>query len=147
MQNEDIPYLISGGVHSDPRGNLYYNNGFNASAIKRFYVVENKNQDLIRGWQGHKIERRWFSCINGSFSIQLILIDNWENPSMNCKKFNFELTSKNLDVLSIPSGFVSSIQSIDLNSKLLVMSDHLLGEINDEYKFDSNRFTKTNILD
>ena len=38
--------------------------------------------------------------------------------------------------------FISRIQSLEENSKLLVMGDYLLGEIQDEYRFEVNYFLK-----
>ncbi len=63
-----IPEISRSGSHTHSRGTLFYNNNFDTSAIKRIYVIENQSVDFIRGWQGHKIEQRWFSVIKGSFS-------------------------------------------------------------------------------
>lgn len=134
------PKLIIGNSHSDERGTLFYNNDFDAKEIKRIYIIENKNTSFIRAWQGHKIEQRWFSATAGSFEIKLIAIDNWENPSVNLKQDTFVLNSNSMCVLLIPKGFISSIQALEPSSKLLVMSDYYLGEINDEYRFDVDYF-------
>ena len=55
-----IPKIIKGENHNDSRGILFYNNDFDASAIKRLYVIDNQKTNFIRAWQGHKIEQRWF---------------------------------------------------------------------------------------
>jgi dTDP-4-dehydrorhamnose 3,5-epimerase-like enzyme len=135
-----IPEITKGDSHTDSRGTLFYNNDFNVSAIKRMYVIENQNIDFVRAWQGHKIEQRWFSVMKGSFSIQLIAIDHWDKPSTNLERFTFVVDSEKLDVLHVPSGYVSSIRSLEQGSKLLVMSDYLLGEMKDEYRFEMNYF-------
>ena len=134
--------LIQGELYNDDRGNLKYNNEFNPSRIKRIYIIENINTSFIRAWQGHKIECRWFSAIQGSFEIKLIKIDNWEEPNKNLKVSTFVLDSTTLDFLCVPKGYVSSVKSIKMNSKLLAMSDYALGEINDEYRFPPNYFNK-----
>ncbi|WP_268847696.1 WxcM-like domain-containing protein [Flavobacterium aestivum] len=135
-----IPKLIIGNCHSDQRGNLLYNNDFDASLIKRIYVIENKDVQFVRGWQGHQIEQRWFSAVSGSFKIQLIKIDNWEKPSVDLENFTYIVDSEKLNVIHVPSGYISSIQSLELNSKLLVMADYLLGETKDEYRYDIEYF-------
>ena len=43
-----VPKLIHGKSHEDERGTLFYNNDFDASVIKRIYVIENQNTDLVR---------------------------------------------------------------------------------------------------
>lgn len=134
------PILITGSYHSDQRGTLFYNNDFDASSIKRIYIIENESSEFIRGWQGHRIEQRWFSVISGKFKIQLVKIDNWKKPAVNLEIRTFFIDSKKLNVLHVPKGYVSSIQSLELNSKLLVMADYFLGEIKDEYRYDIDYF-------
>ena len=136
------PKLISGESYKDDRGILNFNNSFNLSLIKRIYTIENKNTSFIRRWQGHKIEQRWFTATSGKFEIQLILVDNWNGPSADLKRITFELVDETLDVLHIPPGYISSIQSLEDNSKLLIMSDYELNEIKDEYKFLVDYFKK-----
>ena len=104
-------------------------------------IIQNISTSFVRAWQGHAIERRWFSVVKGSFEIKLIQIDNWENPEKNTEVFSTVLNDKNFDTLYVPKGYVNSIQALDEDSKLLAMSDYLLGEIKDEYRFDSNYFT------
>jgi len=134
------PQLISGGNHSDSRGTLRFNNDFNATDIKRIYTIENNSTEFIRGWQGHAIERRWFSAINGKFEIKLIRIDNWKNPAKKTSYSSFIIDDVKLDILAVPKGYISSIQALEENAKLLVMSDYMLGEIDDEYRFELDYF-------
>lgn len=134
------PNLISGNVHADKRGKVRYNNDFDAAAIKRMYVIENQSQTLVRAWVGHQIEQRWFSAVAGSFEIQLIAIDDWQNPSKNLSKLIFKLDAENMTILHIPKGFVSSIQALEDDAKLLVMADYLIGQTTDEYRFEPNYF-------
>ena len=47
------PHIILGNIHSDDRGNILYNNTFNAQEIKRIYFIENTTVDFVRGWQCH----------------------------------------------------------------------------------------------
>lgn len=134
------PKLITGNRHSDQRGILLYNNDFDASLVKRIYIIENENLEFKRGWQGHQIEQRWFSAVSGNFKIQLIKIDNWENPSKDLEILTYIIDSEKLNILHVPSGYISSIQSLEQNSKLLVMADYLLGETKDEYRYDIEYF-------
>ena len=132
--------LIKGNIHKDFRGAIYYNNDFNAQEVKRIYLIENRDTEFVRAWQGHKIEQRWFSAIQGSFEIKLIEVDNWDAPSKNSTIFSFILSSSELNVLHVPKGYISSIQAKDQNAKLLVMADYLIGEVKDEYRFEADYF-------
>lgn len=134
------PFIIEGNRSTDERGSIYFNNNFNALEVKRIYFIENHSLDFIRGWQGHKIEQRWFVCVSGSFEIRVIRLDNWENPSVYNTINIFQLNAEKSNVLYVPSGYVTSIQALEIGSKLMAMSDYLLGELKDEYRFEYNYF-------
>ena len=135
-----LPKIIKGKSYTDSRGTLIYNNLFDASEIKRMYIIKNSSTEVFRGWQGHKIEQRWFSSVQGEFEIHLIKVDNWEIPSKSLKSIKYNLSSEKMDVLYVPPGFVSSIRSKEPDSKLLVMSNYAIEEINDEYRFENDYF-------
>lgn len=135
-----LPEITKGNSHLDVRGRLFFNNDFDATAIKRIYLIENKDINVVRAWSGHRIQQRWFSAIKGSFEIRLIAVNDWEKPSKKSAQIKFMLYSGNLDVLNIPAGYLISIRSLEEDSKLLVMANALLGEIDDEYRFKSDYF-------
>jgi dTDP-4-dehydrorhamnose 3,5-epimerase-like enzyme len=136
------PNIIKGNCHSDERGTIVFNNDYDASEVKRIYFIENKDINFVRGWQGHKVEQRWFSAVQGSFKITTIAIDDWENPSQTLEQVEHILQAKSFDVLHVPQGHITSIQALEENAKLIAMSDYNLGTIKDEYRFDSNHFKK-----
>ena len=138
MQNK--PTLIVGKHHTDERGTITFNNDFDLSEIKRAYFIENETTDIIRAWQGHKIEQRCFTVVKGSFLVKVIQIDNWDNPSTTLAPFIFHLSEKDFQVLQVPGGYASSIQAMEENSKLMVMGDYLLGETKDEHRYSSEYF-------
>jgi hypothetical protein len=131
-----LPQIIEGNEYSDGRGKLFFNNDFDATEVKRIYFIENVNTEFVRGWQGHKIEQRWFTAVLGSFKIMVQAFSNFENEIESKVIFEFELNSKKLNVIHIPGGYLTAIQSLETNSKLLVMADHFLGEINDEFRYE-----------
>jgi len=132
--------LLKGNKHIDARGTLFYNNAFDATAIKRIYVIENQTTDFNRGWRGHKIEQRWFSAIKGSFKIELITIDDWDHPSKELERDTFVIYAGTMDVLHIPAGVCSSAQSLEDGARLLVMADYSFGTLNDDYWFEVDYF-------
>jgi len=138
------PSLIKGSSFTDSRGTLYYNNTFDSSAIKRIYIIQNSSVNVIRGWQGHKVEQRWFSALQGEFEIHLIKVDNWETPSKDLQSIKYNLSSDKMNVLHVPPGYVSSIRSKESASKLLAMSNYGIEEIKDEYRYENEYFKLTN---
>ena len=108
--------------------------------MKRVYFIENADLNFVRGWQGHKIEQRWFSVVQGSFKIRIREVDNWETPSKNLAEEIFVLEANTFDILYVPKGYITSLQALEKNSKLMAMSDYSVGEIQDEYRLDINYF-------
>ncbi len=134
--------LISGNRHSDGRGNILFSNDFDATAIKRVYTIENAEVGTPRGWQGHKIEQRWFAAVSGSFNIEIIEIDDFDKPAIDLPRQLYELSGSALDILHVPGGHITLITALEENSKLLVMADYAVGEIADEYRFPVDYFVR-----
>lgn len=132
--------LFHGNSYKDERGVITYNNDFDFSKIKRLYTIENHSTEFIRGWQGHKIEQRWFACVKGSFEISVIELDDFMNPSRDLTIDKYLLEENKLTYLHIPAGCITTIQSKSKSSKLLVLADYKLGEISDEYRYDLDYF-------
>lgn len=138
----EIPKIISGDNHLHERGTLFSKNDFDASEVKRIYFIENKDAHFIRGWIGHKIEQRWFIAVAGNFIIRLVKIDNWIEPDIQTEIIEFELDSDQLNILHIPQGYAMATQAKEDGSRLLVMTNYLLKEIDDQYRFDIDYFEK-----
>lgn len=132
--------ILKGGSFEDERGKIIFNNELDLTLVKRMYVIENKDVDFCRAWQGHKTESRWFVAVEGSFEIKLVKIDNFENPSDDLEVKSFVINSNSMDSLHVQNGYASSIQALETKSKLVVFSDYKLGTINDNYKFDSQKW-------
>ncbi|MGY0425543.1 MAG: dTDP-4-dehydrorhamnose 3,5-epimerase family protein [Polaribacter sp.] len=138
-----LPKLISGGNYTDKRGRLEFFNDFDISPIKRIYFTTHFDTDVIRAWQGHMIENRWFICVKGSFMVKLVEIDNWENPSENLKVYQYKLTADEQEILYIPNGFANGFRALESEAKLMIMSNYGFNEIeNEQIRFDQNKWTK-----
>jgi dTDP-4-dehydrorhamnose 3,5-epimerase len=141
MKNK--PLIINGGFFEDNRGRLDFVNDFDLSEIKRMYFTTNSEVGFFRGWQGHKIESRWFYCVKGKFEVNLVKIDDWQNPSEDLLEEMFVLEASNPQVLYIPAGYVNGFSSLEENSKLMVLSNFKLGENpNDDVRYESNKWKK-----
>ena len=108
--NKTSPYIIKGGNYTDKRGELKFFNEFDMSQIKRVYFIKHFDTEVIRAWQGHTIESRWFCAVKGSFIVKLIEIDNWENPSNQLKVLEYKLNAEKQEILYIPSGYVNGLK-------------------------------------
>lgn len=132
------PNIIQGGKYEDERGKLTFVNDFDLSPIKRYYTIEHVDIAVVRAWQGHKKEQKWFQVISGSFLVSVVKPDNWENPFENLKVNKFILKAEENQVLHIPGGFANGFKALEPNSKMIVFSDFSVEEsANDNFRFDS----------
>ncbi len=115
--------LIRGNDFTDERGGLRFFNGFDMKEVVRFYQISPASPGIFRGWQGHKKEKKWFSCISGSFVVYLLKLDNFESPSADLLPVMIPLSAKEPIVLEVPGGYASGIRSIDAASQLIVFSN------------------------
>lgn len=139
---EKKPSMIKGGSHTDHRGTIHFVNDFDMSQVKRFYLIEHPNMEIIRAWRAHRIEQRWFSVLVGKFVIRIVKIDNWESPTKVVSIQDVHLSSCN-EVLYIPSGYGTWIQAEENNSKLLVFGDYGIEHaFNDDYLYPQDYFTE-----
>lgn len=133
--------LIRGDKHIDERGVLQFINDFDLSNIRRIYVIEPFCTEQVRGWQGHKTEWKYFFATHGSFTIGLVKVDDWNNPSDNLIPIFFNLDSSKPSVLVVPGGYANGIKSNQIGSKLMVFSSSTLEDAKgDEFKYEINQW-------
>lgn len=135
------PAIITGGNHADHRGSITFFNEFDMSPIKRFYIIENKNLEVKRGWRGHKIEQRWFYVERGTFKIELVKITDWLSPDPKTYIAEYILTDADNQILHIPAGYATCLQCLEPKSKVFVYADHDLDHAkNDDYLYPEDYF-------
>jgi len=107
--------VINGNVFTDDRGILKSINDFNMSSIVRMYSIEPK-LEIIRAWQGHKIETKWFYAVKGSFLVKIM---NMETLHVD----EYQLSGLEPKVLEISGGNYNGFQALEAGSILMVYSD------------------------
>lgn len=110
------PKIIKGNVHSDTRGTVRFVNDFDMTDVVRMYCIK-PELNIIRAWQGHKIESKWFFVAKGRFLVKTVAIDG-QNSSAE-----FILSAAESQVLFIPGGHFNGFQALEEGSVLMVFSD------------------------
>ena len=128
--------LIQGNSYTDERGTLHFVNDFNFEGIKRFYTISHPDTSMIRAWQGHKIETKYFFVTKGEFLICWVEIDNWENPGKELKINKQILSADDPQMLIIPAGNANGFKALGPDSQMIIFSDLTL----EESSQDINRF-------
>jgi dTDP-4-dehydrorhamnose 3,5-epimerase len=133
--------FIQGGIAKDYRGQIRYVNEFDMSPIKRFYIIKNTDLELVRGWRAHRIEQRWFYVLSGSFSIDIVEIDNWDKASVNLPVERIILDTTENRVMHLSHGYATAFQALESDSELLVFADFGIENAkNDDYTYPLDYF-------
>lgn len=137
---------ILGGIAEDHRGSIRFVNDFDMTAVKRFYSIENKDTETIRGWRAHRTEQRWFYVLDGAFSMKTIRIDNWDQPSRELPVDETIMRSADQRVVHVPAGYGTAFQALEPGSRLLVFADYGIEHAkSDDYTYPTDYFVKAGL--
>lgn len=135
----DSPTLIQGDLYQDARGQISFINEFDMSLVRRQYQITPKDSGIVRAWQGHVIEQKWFQALAGSFLVRLIPMFEMNSKSKRPTIIEYILKAKKNNVLHIPGGYANGFQAIAPNSRLMVFSNTALEKAStDDYRYPSD---------
>jgi dTDP-4-dehydrorhamnose 3,5-epimerase len=136
---KEIPTIITGGNFTDARGTLSFVNDFDLLAIRRFYIIDHSDISVVRAWQAHKTEQKWFYVLAGSFKIVIVKPEGWLSASEKTAPQEFILKNGDNRLLHVPGGFANGFQALEPHSRLMVFSDYAIAEAGtDDHRFDKN---------
>lgn len=109
-------------------------NAFDMKSVVRMYTIV-PAMGVIRAWQGHRVEAKWFSALYGEVEVCIIPVLDWEVPFGVGEPYTYVLSSANPQVLHIPGGYLNGFRSLTPNSILQVYSDASLeASSQDDYR-------------
>ena len=118
--------IIEGSSFQDNRGLIRFIIDFDLELIRRMYVIK-PELDVIRAWQGHKKESKWFYVLSGSFQVQTV------NMLYLNHRQDIILRSNENKVLNIEPGNYNGFLALEESSELLVFADQTLQESKEGY--------------
>ena len=131
--------ILDGENFFDHRGGIASMNNLSFEGVERFYIIENADTEVLRGYHGHKSERKWFYCLSGSFTMSLVKIDDWAHPSKDLKPQIIRISAKKSQMVLVPAGFANCLRAEEPHSLLLVFSGRRYPEcLDDSYRYDPN---------
>jgi dTDP-4-dehydrorhamnose 3,5-epimerase len=133
------PEIISGGTFTDNRGAMRFVNDFRFGDVKRFYFIKHPDPSVIRAWQGHQFEKKYFYPITGSFVVAWVKIDDFEDPSMDLHPEFHILSAQNSEIISVPKGYANGLKALEPNSEIMIFSDTNLEEsVNEKIRYPAD---------
>lgn len=131
--------IMEGEMFHDHRGDIASLNAFRFPGVERFYVIHHPDCEVVRGWHGHKFEKKWFFCVKGGFTLAFVRPDDWENPSPELQSEIFTLEEGRSRILCVPEGYANCLKATEDGSALLVFSGKVYEEaLEDSWRYDSS---------
>jgi len=133
------PLLIEGGFSVDERGRVSFVNSADLYGARRLYFITNSSSAVIRAWQAHKREAKYFYAVTGQFQIVAVKLDSFTDPSPDLSVEAFILQEDSPSILFVPPGYANGIRALSAQNKLLVLSNLTLKESSkDIYRFPAH---------
>lgn len=138
---QEQPNIIKGGDFKDSRGSMRFFNEFTFDDVRRFYFIKHSDISVVRAWQGHQYEKKYFYPISGSFVVAWVKVDDFENPADNLIAEYHILSAQNNEIVSVPKGYANGLKALEPNSELMIFSDMNIEEsVNENIRFQSNKW-------
>lgn len=135
--------VIEGEIFRDERGQISCLNDFRFPGVSRVYFIHHPDTSVIRGWHGHKNEKKWFYCVKGAFTLGLVEIDDWDSPSPDLVPQVFHLTEERSRIVCVPEGYANWMKASIPGSVLLVFSGKTLQDAaGDSWRYDKELWIK-----
>lgn len=131
--------VIEGEIFRDHRGVITSLNDFRFPGVERIYFIHHPDASVVRGWHGHKFEKKWFYCVKGAFTLAFVKPDDWENPSADLVPEVFRLDQDHSRIVCVPEGYANCLKATEPDSVLMVFSGKILDEaLEDSWRYDSS---------
>lgn len=109
------PTIIPGASHTDHRGTISFVNDFNFEGVNRFYNIHHPSTDIIRAWQGHTHESKYYYLVKGIWLIAWVKMD-FSIPEDQWIAEHIILKASDNNLLFLPPGYANGFRALESDS-------------------------------
>lgn len=129
--------IDKGGISVDDRGTLSYINTVPFEKVRRMYVIENFDADLVRAFHGHWQEEKFVYVVTGA---AIVVTAKMVGQGLDMYE-RFVLSDKQPQVLRIPAGYANGFRVLVPGTKVIFYSTTTLEEAkSDDFRFPYDYF-------
>ena len=110
-----VPTILQGGSHTDPRGTISFVNDFNFQGVTRFYNIHHPDTTIIRAWQGHTQESKYYYPVKGTWLIAWVKMD-FTIPEDQWTAEHIILKASDNKLLFLPPGYANGFKALEPDS-------------------------------
>ncbi len=117
----DKPHIILGGSHTDQRGTISFITDFKFEGVERFYTIHHPDTTVVRAWQGHKFESKYYYPVQGSWLIAWVKMDfsqleeSWEVEYI-------KINANESKMIFLPPGYANGFKALEKDSIIIGFS-------------------------
>lgn len=132
---------FQGDIVVDDRGSLRFVNDFNFADVKRFYQVENHDDDTVRAFHGHMKESKYVYVVSGSIILCLAPLNEKNELEKNAPIERMVLSAAKPKIVFVPAGYANGFKALEKSTKIIFFSTTTLQEsLGDDYRFPYDFF-------
>lgn len=111
MESNNIPQIINGGSHTDHRGTISFVNDFKFEGVNRFYTIHHPDTSIVRAWQGHTQESKYYYPVKGSWIIAWVKME-FDKPEEEWKAEYVKMDAKDCNLIFLPPGYANGFKAL-----------------------------------
>ena len=135
--------MIKGGSSTDHRGTISFVNDFTFQGVNRFYNIHHPNTEIIRAWQGHTQEAKYYYPVKGTWLIAWVKMD-FSIPEVQWQARHIILKATDNKLLYLPPGYANGFKALQPDS--IITGFSIPGKEEETLlRWDSNKWFDWNI--
>lgn len=103
---------MQGGSHIDDRGRIAFVNNFDFEGVRQFYTIHHHDTSIVRAWQGHIQEAKYYYPVKGIWLIKWVKLDFTISES-SWKTEYIVLKAEENRMLFLPPGYANGFKALE----------------------------------
>ena len=116
-----LPQIISGSSHTDHRGTISFVNDFKFEGVNRFYTIHHPDTSIIRAWQGHTQESKYYYPVKGSWIFSWVNMV-FDKPEEEWQVDYIKLKAEDNKIVFLPYGYANGFKALEKDSIIIGFS-------------------------
>ncbi len=112
------PTIIQGDSHTDDRGTISFVNDFKLEGVNRFYTIHHPNTSIIRAWQGHTHDSKYYYAVKGSWIVAWVKID-FDKPEEEWIAEYVKIDASESKIVFLPPGYANGFKALEEDSIII----------------------------
>ncbi len=143
MNNYKTPQIIHGGSHTDERGITSFVNDFKFEGVNRFYSIHHPDKSIIRAWQGHTHESKYYYPVKGKWVVAWVKMNFAKDENKWIPQYEI-MDANDSNLIFLPPGYANGFKALENDSVIIGFSVPGKAEEKEILRWDKNKWLDWN---